>query len=474
MTLFAKPTACRPRRTLAGLAALLLAGGTAHAQTPVAPTAPTVSGVPTATIAPPAPATASPSAFPAVPPSGPWLLGDWGGLRTRLYQQGVDFQLGYTTESAYNVIGGTKSLVDYTHQVAVGATMDLEKLIGLPSTVFQVTWTERAGRNLSEDAGLNTLMLVQEVYGRGQTVRLTRMWLEHQAFGGYLALKVGRMSVGEDFADFPCDFQNLTFCGSAPGNLVGGYIYNWPISQWGGRAKLKLDGFGYVSAAAYDQNDQYLSYTDKVLPVWYPGSTGVLVPVELAWLPKFDGGRLAGSYKVGAWYSSSSAKDVALDVNGNLSALTGQSALTHRGLYGGYLTFQQQLTRNGTDNPNGGLWMFANAVAGDNTTSVTDRQFAAGFTYTGPFSARPNDVFGFAAGTTHVNNRVTNMQNIANAMGVPGVNDSITEFLFELYYTVAVVPGVNLRPNVQYISRPGGSNATRDIMVLGLKTTMSF
>jgi carbohydrate-selective porin OprB len=41
------------------------------------------------------------------------LLGDWGGLRTRLYQKGVDFQLGHTTEPAYvQHPGGTSENTD--------------------------------------------------------------------------------------------------------------------------------------------------------------------------------------------------------------------------------------------------------------------------------------------------------------------------------------------------------------------------
>src|SRR5689334_5391326 len=39
------------------------------------------------------------------------VLGDWGGLRTRLYQRGIDFQLGYTAELAYNARGGDEHLV---------------------------------------------------------------------------------------------------------------------------------------------------------------------------------------------------------------------------------------------------------------------------------------------------------------------------------------------------------------------------
>ena len=35
-------------------------------------------------------------------PSVPWMLGDWGGLRTRLYEKGIDFQFGYANEFGTN------------------------------------------------------------------------------------------------------------------------------------------------------------------------------------------------------------------------------------------------------------------------------------------------------------------------------------------------------------------------------------
>lgn len=407
-------------------------------------------------------------------PSEPWLLGDWGGWRTRLYEKGVDFQLVYVSELGYNAAGGSKSLVTYTDQVAVGATLDLEKLITLPNSLLQITYTERAGRNLVEDAGLDTLQLVQEVYGRGQTVRLTQLYLEHRFFNDLINLRWGRSSMGDSFALFSCDFQNLTFCGSQPGNLVGNYIYNWPISQWGGRVKVALDGFGYVQAGAYDQNEQYLGFENKLWPVWYSGSTGVLLPFELAWLPTFNNGRLPGSYKIGAWYSTSKLNDVVLDLNGGYAALTGLPAMQRSGLYGGYLTFQQQVTRNGSSHKDAGLKVFLNAAIADAATSVTNFQIAAGLVYTGPFSSRPHDSIGFAVGTTQVNSRLTDLQNMQNAMGLGPVPVRNSEYVVELYYTIAPVPGLQIRPNVQYIATPGASSQNTNIFVLGLKSVISF
>src|SRR5207253_8487028 len=80
------------------------------------------------------------------------LLGDWGGLRTRLYQNGIDFQLGYVSELAYNAHGGDRKLVRNADQLALGATFDLDRLWGWSNSKFQVTITDRNGRNLSADA----------------------------------------------------------------------------------------------------------------------------------------------------------------------------------------------------------------------------------------------------------------------------------------------------------------------------------
>jgi porin len=408
----------------------------------------------------------APDPAPASTESEPWLLGDWNGLRTGLKKRGIDFQFGYTGEFAYNPTGGSETGATYTDQYAAGVTFDLDRLIGLSDAQFQTTLTERTGRNLSDDADLGTLQQVQEVYGRGQTIRLTDFWFQQKYADGLIDWKVGRIPVGEDFASFSCDFQNLTFCGSDPGNIVGDYIFNWPISQWATRLKLNLDGFGYFEAGVYDVNPKYLSLHDQVLPVFFPGSTGALIPVELAWLPTFGDGKLPGSYKFGAWYDTSTADDVVDDINGDPVALTGLPPLHRRGRYGGYINFQQQLTAD--------LSVFVNAVVADRRTSTTDRQIAAGLIYTGPFSARPQDDVGFAAGTTHVNSRVADVQSLENALGRGPIAVQGSEYAFELYYTFRPDLGFLIRPNVQYIHHPGGTNQNDDVFVLGLKTSANF
>lgn len=353
-------------------------------------------------------------------------------------------------------------------------TLDLNKLFGWSGATFQTTLTQRTGRNLSDDANLGTLQQVQEVFGRGQTIRLTQFWLDQSFDQGLIDWKIGRMPFGDDFASFHCDFMNLTFCGADPGNLVGNYIFNWPISQWATRVKFSLGKEGYVQAGAYDVNPRYLNLENEVAPVFFSGSTGVLIPVEFAWLPSFDDGQLPGSYKIGFWYDTSTADDVVDDINGDLIALTGMPAQQDRGRYGAYINFEQQVLRTSAVDPKRGLDVFLNAVFADDRTSTTDRQFAAGLIFTGPFDGRPMDSIGFAGGVTYVNGRVADSQSQENAAGLGPVAVQDNEYAFELFYTLQVAPGLYFRPNIQYVIDPGGTDENPNVLILGLKTSANF
>jgi porin len=402
----------------------------------------------------------------------PWLFGDWDGARTRLSNAGIDFQFGYTSEVAGNATGGQRRQVAYTDQWTFGTTFDLTKLGIVPGGTIQVTWTDRNGSNLSDDAHLGTLQQVQEVFGRGQTLRLTQFWYDQKFIEGVVDWKIGRITFGEDFASFSCDFQNLTFCGAQPGNLVGNYIFNWPVSQWATRLKFNLQSFGYFQFGVFDANPNYLKVEQSALPVFYSGSTGVLIPAELGWLPKF--GNLQGSYKFGGWYDTSTAPDVVTDVNGNPAVLTGQPLLQSRGRYGAYVNFLQQVIRPSQANSAGALSLFFNATMADRRTATTDYQIAGGLTYTGPLPSRPEDDIGFAVGTTHVNSRVAFAEELQNLAGLGPVAVQSNEYIMEFYYTYRPLAGLQVRPNIQYVIDPGGTSTNPNALVFGLKTVANF
>ena len=291
---------------------------------------------------------------------------DWEGIRSAWFDKGIDFRIGYVSETATNVQGGDRELVRYTDQITFSTTLDLEKLLGLNQARFRMTITDRNGDNLSSAANLQSLQQVQELYGRDQTWRWTQFWYEQKYLGGLVDWKIGRITEGEDFAAFSCEFMNLTFCGAQPGNLVGSYWYNWPVSQWATEVKLSLKGLGYFQIGAFDVNSNYLE-NKYSMDLWRPGSSsGVLVPVEFGWLPTFGDG-LKGSYKFGAWYNSSTAPDVVENVYGQPLTINGGPPLMHHGQYGAYVNFLQRLT---APSPGRGLSVFLNATYADRRTST--------------------------------------------------------------------------------------------------------
>jgi porin len=421
------------------------------------------------------------AAFPATAQAGdpgPFsntLIGNPGGWRSDLYNDGIDFNVGYTTETAANLQGGTGQLVRYTDQLTFGTTLDLQKLAGLNNAKFQFTITDRNGRNLSDDGELDSLQQVQEVFGRGQTWRLTQLWYNQTYFNDVLDLKIGRLTEGEDFAAFSCEFMNLTFCGAPPGNLVGDYWFNWPVSQWAERLKANIAGFGYVMAGAYQVNPTYL--TDKgAINFGSPaGTTGALIPVEIAWLPSFGSSvRLAGSYKFGAWYNTSDTADPVENTDGQLLALDGGMPLKHNGAWGAYLNVQQKLTNPSTVDPDRGLSAFFNFTYADPQTATLDNQIALGLFYTGLFDSRPKDRIGIAIGRTHVSGRVADSEEAQNAAGLGPVDVQHSEYAAEIYYNVNVYNGVYLQPDLQYVHNPGGIEQNTDAIILGLKTHVDF
>jgi porin len=401
------------------------------------------------------------------------LFLDWDGIRSALLDKGIDFRLGYVSETATNAKGGEKELWRYTDQWTFATKLDLEKILGLKQAQFKITITDRDGHNLSQDANLQTLQLVQEVYGRGQTWRWTQFFYQQQYLGGMLDWKVGRLTEGEDFAAFSCQFQNLTFCGAPPGNLVGNYWYNWPVSQWATRVKVSIAGFGYVQLGAFEVNPSYLLTRYALDFGSPPGATGVLVPFEIGWLPRF-GADLDGSYKFGGWYNSSTEPDVVDNTEGQPLAIDGGQPLMRHGAYGAYVNFQQRLTSPPTAAPKRGLSVFFNATYTDHRTATLDSQLAVGLFYTGPFAALPSDELGFAIGRTHVNDRVANVETLQNIVGQGPVGVQNAEWVGELYYNFHPAPWLDVRPNLQYVRHPGGIDANTDDVIVGLKLAINF
>ena len=400
----------------------------------------------------------------------PYLFGDLG--RTWLKERGISLALTVGDEAVTNLSGGSRNTSANAGQLWFEAKFDMAKLAGIQGGLVGLTLVDRFGKNLNTEAGIPALQLTNEVFGRGNILRLTEFYYQQKLFDDHLVLKGGRLPVGSDFFFGLCEFINLTFCGGQPGNIQGGYIFNWPVSQWAGVVHYNFTKEWQLSVGVYDANPNYLTTSDAGvylapgIPRSHPAS-GVLVPVEVVYAPS---GPFNGTWRLGGWYDSASSIDGGLP--GIIAVVAGapgvgdQNLSSQRGRYGVYESILQRLTVEGAKAQ--GWYTFLNTTVADHRTSYQDYQIAWGVKHTGTFSFRPEDEVGFAVGTTHVNSAALN----PNAGG--------NEVPIEAWYGWQATGWMNLKFDAQYVINPGGRgfNAagvkTGNAVVLGLRTVVHF
>lgn len=381
--------------------------------------------------------------------ASPWMFGDWSGKRVELAEKGYDFDFSYTGEMATLIDDKNSSGhgTEYAGQLALGVDFDLNKILGWQDTEAKIVVTYRDGQSLSNtsDALNGQLSSVQEIWGRGQTWRLTDLWVKKKFLDQKLDIKVGRFGEAEDFNSFDCDFQNLALCGSQTGIWTGDQWFNWPVSQWAMRVKYQLQPDLYAQIGVYEYNPENLK-RGKGFNLSTDGSKGAMLPVEVVWSPHLTQKALKGEYRLGYYHSTADA-----DVIDQFE----QTSHHH----GGWFTVKQQLTAH-QDNPERGLTGFINLTFHDvKTNQIRDMQ-NLGVLYTGLMDQRPKDVMAIGIARVEKNKRVDESRK--------------SEINTEFYYGLHVNDWFTIRPNIQYIRNIGGVENGNHAWVGGVKFNTVF
>ena len=124
-----------------------------------------------------------------------YLLGDWGGERTKLANEGVTFDFHYIADFLANPVGGNTSAGAW-NRVRGTVDIDFGKLAGANGLTMHVTGLWQGGVNL----GGQYLGSVANPSGlvSAHTTRLDSYWLQQQLFNGKLTLRGGQFA-GQDF-----------------------------------------------------------------------------------------------------------------------------------------------------------------------------------------------------------------------------------------------------------------------------------
>ncbi|MEA2958449.1 MAG: porin [Alphaproteobacteria bacterium] len=120
----------------------------------------------------------------------PYLLGDWGGLRPRLVEQGVRFDFQYVSDTLW---GFNSQQTPFAMWNRFRATVDIDfgALAGFDGWYFHATGLTQGGGNLGLDLGLVTgpSGLVS-----ANTTRLDSWWIEKRWLDDRIAVRVGQFA----------------------------------------------------------------------------------------------------------------------------------------------------------------------------------------------------------------------------------------------------------------------------------------
>jgi porin len=400
------------------------------------------------------------------------MTGDWGGHRTSLEKEGIDLRADYMSESAANPVGGIKQAARYTQQITFGADLDLGHLAGVSDAKIQITFSDRAGKSLSADA-IGSQFSVQALFGAGQNFRLSELNYQQDLLHREITLELGWSPIGDNFGNpmVFCYFQNGTICGHANAMTKNSGANNFPTGQWGARVKVSPTSKFYASTGIYQVNPLQED-SDKGFDLSFSG-TGVFIPVEFGWLPGQGKGELPGIYKVGGYYNSSSTPDVFTDVNGFSAGLTGAPFATRNGRWGSYVMADQVVYHERPDSPRG-LRIGGMVGMGDAATAKYRYFLAGGGQYQGMFPRRDNDFVSLAISYVRNNDRLTLFQEDRNIVAPGSVGVQTYESVIEVDYSVQVAPWFALRPNLQYLINPSGTEKIPNAFVIGLYTRVTF
>jgi porin len=404
------------------------------------------------------------------------MTGDWGGLRDQLHDDGIITRGHYVNEAAGNPVGGREQGGADTGEVMLGADLD-SRVIGRQDGTFHLTITERAGSSLSKDKTGN-ILTVQEIYGDGQTVRLTELSYEQKFFGGRIDVEAGHINVENDFASSPvyfggalwCNFQNNAICGTpiAAPNNTNGYVA-YPASNWGARIKATPLRNTYIEAGAYAV-DPTLNDARNGFKLGLNDSRGVFTVVETG-VTVGTGGYL-GNYRIGAYYDNSDNPSVQSQLTRYATPQTATQILAmpvaeRAGRYGGWALADQTVELD-PGNPKRGIVVFAALEYGDRETSLLNWYGEAGVVREGTFDGRDSDTIalGFAAASINGSLEPTEQR-----IGAP---TSVEEYMMEVNYGVSLGPWLTVRPGLQYIWHPSGIDEIPNALVLELKTVINF
>jgi porin len=419
------------------------------------------------------------------------LTGNWGGLRDRLKDRGVEFTINETAEMFGAAKGGIERSPTFESLLEVTTDADLQKLLGWTGatthvTVFSVT--DSGNKNaLNLTGSLSDPSNIDAV----PTLRLYQAYIEQYIVPKKLTVRAGQIAADGDFKVKPsaAGLMNGTFgWPTAESSNIPSGGPAFPLATPGVRIEAKLTEQFSVKAAVYSGNPAGSNCTadpqicDRY-GLKFSTSGGALAFGELHYaMAEADSPiGLPGVLKLGGWYLSADAADRHYGFSSGGAIVPrslAASPITHRGDYGVYGLADQTIWRQGKAS----ISAFGMAEFAPKDRNPVSFYVDGGVALKGYLPRRPEDVLSFGVAYSRISSdAIAGDRDSAMMAGLPQpIRDA--ETVFEVSYVATIAPWWTIQPDLQYFIHPGGNvplpsmpeKAIPNTLVVGLRTQIKF
>ncbi len=368
-------------------------------------------------------------------PLGRALL-EWGGVRPFLAERGFEMEVFYTVDGSWLASGAapeddplTRGLLDATF------TYRTEPLLGWSGGTFHAGFQWFHGVDASTRYGV--VQPITNIDAERRT-QLGRIWFEQHFASSGTRVRLGKIDANSQFAfvDGAASFLHSSMGVSPTVYLMPTYpdsAFGLTVVQPIGRASLSAGVFDGALASGVRTGRRGASTVFES-----PSEAFLIGEAALGW----DGGRVA----LGAWRSTA-----------ELTRFDGAQESGTGGLY----AVAEQVVWRASDRGRGECTTFLQLGSADGDVSAIDEHLGFGLAWSDA-----------AEGGTHSAGLGVSRAGLTSATGA-GFSEA-AETAVELYYGFEPVEWLRLKPDLQFISDPGGDASLDDAWILTLRATLAL
>ncbi|UCD29110.1 MAG: carbohydrate porin, partial [Planctomycetota bacterium] len=376
--------------------------------------------------------------------------GNWGGLRSNMENSGVRLSLSYQSQYQQNFRGGldTHNGHRFSGSYDLALEFDFEKmgLIQGGSFYFKVKGNYSDGINPDKVGALNNTNAdaVDDL-----PIYVRKWWYRQNLFDDKIELRLGRFTTRKGIVDVgiyarheDIDFLNISSIRNTTiphRNGIGAVFVVRPVDWL------------YFTSAAVDANARR---TRTGFDSAFHDDPGYVGYWELGFTPQWETakGLMPGKYRIGWWYDSTSKSIFRND-------------RIRSGDLGIYIGLDQMIYKENNDpSDSQGLGVFARYGHASRDVNRISDYWQVGASYQGLVPSLDQDVFGFSVSQSILSREFRNHVN----------QDADQETVYEWYYRWNLTPWLNISPNLQVITNPGGNKGERNALVGGVRIQAVF